>query len=199
MLKFIYCIDRNGLLGINEIDPSTGETSFRQPIHCEQDKKHFLTNTKGKTIILGGNTMRSLFDEGIGVLKDRHHIVLTRDPELVAKLREYDNVEMAHSPVMLKMKIADPNKEFVCIGGAKLFKILKNEVDTHIVTEFDTYSDIEASPGKHIVELIHTPIPGSCKSGWVNPRFTRIDCSKFESVDQHGNPIVGYFSEYAVN
>lgn len=205
MLSVIYCIDSNGVLGIEERD-ETGNLKFRQPINCKVDKRYFLQVTKNKTVIMGGNTARSLLDETNGLLPGRHHVVLTSNKELASKLQEiglsqqievtiFDNLDGLRHFIRSKS-----SEDLMLIGGANLFYQLEDLVERFYVTEFDVDEQYQPLENRTIEKLVTMPIIGSCKSGLVEFGFTRLDCKKFQDVDFiTGREIQGWFSEYASN
>lgn len=190
MLSAIYCCDRNGVIGYRD----TKTCKFFQSIDCPADKKYFAQTTKGKTVIMGGNTARGLIEEIGGLLPGRAHIVLTRDPALTAQLKqiaEYQSIPCTVITEIQGIQNLDgyPEECFV-IGGADLIAQLRDVISTYYVTEFDVADEFP----DHF-EPIKVEVIGSCKDGTVKPGFTRVECKKF--TDFAGDRVIqGYFGKY---
>lgn len=192
-ISAIYCVDKNGLLGLKD-------DHFYQPVDCPEDKKYFLQVTKGKSIVMGGNTARSLVYEVGGLLPNRTHIVLTKDEDLKLQLNYYAtvdpdlNIKMKYFSDIrsLRQYLQGQDDEMFVIGGANLIEQLEDIIETWYVTEFDVEVTFAEDQTPIYIEQI-----GSCKEGHVREGFERVECKKFAGVDNNmGEDIVGYFGVY---
>ncbi len=96
--------------------------------HIPPDLAFFRQNTIHKNIIMGSNTFFSLPN----LLKDRHHIVLSKNSKFndqrIEVYRNYDD---------LMKKIQTSNEEFYVIGGASIYKLFIDDVDTMLLTKIN--------------------------------------------------------------
>ena len=96
------------------------------------DLKFFKTATMGKTIIMG----RKTFDSLPGLLKGRHHIVLSKEnPNLPSE------VELYHDYESLMKRISIIDDEVFIIGGASIYKLFIDDVDKMLLTEIMAKED----------------------------------------------------------
>lgn len=191
----IYCVDKNGLLGFKD-------DHFFQSIDCPEDKKYFQQITKGKTIVMGGNTARSLVYEIGGLLPGRTHVVLTQDQEFRYELNfhatknpgQLVKVKYFGDIRSLKQYLTGQEEEVFVIGGASLIDQLSDVIEKYYVTEFDYECNLIDG-----CDPIYVPVIGSCKTGEVKEGFTRVECKKFEGDNlANGERIQGYFGIYTV-
>ena len=99
-LAIVAALSRNGVIGRGN----------RLPWHLPDDLKHFKRLTLGRPIVMGRRTFESL----PGLLPDRTHVVLTRDPAYVA-----EGAVVVHS---LDGAIAAADgDEVLVVGGAALY------------------------------------------------------------------------------
>lgn len=103
----ISAISQNGVIG-----KSNGEL----PWHVKEEFQHFKNTTVGFPVIMGRKTFQSLGKP----LKDRHHIVISRNKEFKT---EFDSVTVAPSIEIAFFKAARINTEkcFI-IGGGEIYK-----------------------------------------------------------------------------
>ena len=101
--------------------------------YLKEDLKFFKEQTMGKTIIMGRNTFESL----PGILKGRHHIVLTRN-----NLNLPNEVDIFHDYESLKEYIANIDEEMFVIGGASVYRLFLNDVDKMLLTEISAKDDM---------------------------------------------------------
>lgn len=101
--------------------------------YLKEDLKFFKEQTMGKTIIMGRNTFESL----PGILKGRHHIVLTRN-----NLKLPNEVDIFHDYESLKEHIANIDEEMFVIGGASVYSLFMNDVDKMLLTEIMAQDDM---------------------------------------------------------
>ena len=80
------------------------------------DLKRFREKTTGHTIIMGRKTFESLG----GILPDRMHIILSRNPDFNI---DSDYVKVVHSLLELQDYMEDEEEHFV-IGGAIIYNLL---------------------------------------------------------------------------
>ncbi|OPJ57807.1 dihydrofolate reductase [Clostridium oryzae] len=104
MLSIVVAIGKNRVIGKN------GGLIW----HISKDLKHFKEITMGKTIIMGRKTFESL----PGVLKNRKHIVLTKNKDYSIN---HDSVEIINDAQSI-LKYQDSAEEVFIIGGAEIYK-----------------------------------------------------------------------------
>lgn len=126
MKQMILAVGVNGELGV--------DNSLLWSI--PSDMKHFIENTRDKTVVMGRKTYQSIMRgrSDVPPLKGRRNIVLTRDNTFNPK-----GVEVVRS-------IEDLPEHYIVIGGAQVYELLMEKVDEIILTvvlesfpEADTY------------------------------------------------------------
>ena len=124
-LALIVAIGRDRVIG-----RSDGELGL--PWHISEDLKRFRRLTTGHAMIMGRVT-----HEAIGrALPKRRNIVLSRDPEYVAK----EGAEVADSLDEALSRVSDDSLPFV-IGGARLYAEAWKRCTVLHVTEVDRDAD----------------------------------------------------------
>ncbi|WP_411681684.1 dihydrofolate reductase [Clostridium thailandense] len=125
MLSFVVAVAKNNVIGIDN----------KMPWYLPNDLKKFkeVTTSKTKTMIMGRKTFESLPQ----ILKDRHHIVLTRDKNYKS---DDKRVTIINSQEQLEPYIKD-EKEYFVIGGEEIFSLLFPYASRMYLTEID--EDIE--------------------------------------------------------
>ena len=93
------------------------------------DLKRFKEKTTGHTIIMGRKTFESLG----GILPDRMHIILSRNPDFNI---DSDYVKVVHSLLELHPYMDDEEEHFV-IGGAIIYNLLMPYCKKMYVTQLD--------------------------------------------------------------
>ena len=93
------------------------------------DLKRFREKTTGHTIIMGRKTFESLG----GILPDRMHIILSRNPDFNI---DSDYVKVVHSLLELQPYMDDEEEHFV-IGGAIIYNLLMPYCKKMYVTQID--------------------------------------------------------------
>ena len=93
------------------------------------DLKRFKEKTTGHTIIMGRKTFESLG----GILPDRKHIILSRNPDFNI---DSDCVKVVHSLLELQEYMDDKDEHFV-IGGAIIYNLLMPYCKKMYVTQLD--------------------------------------------------------------
>lgn len=93
------------------------------------DLKRFKEKTIGHTIIMGRKTFESLG----GILPDRKHIILSRNPDFNI---DSDCVKVVHSLLELEEYMNDEEEHFV-IGGAIIYNLLMPYCKKMYVTQLD--------------------------------------------------------------
>ena len=93
------------------------------------DLKRFKEKTTGHTIIMGRKTFESLG----GILPDRMHIILSRNPDFNI---DSDYVKVVHSLLELQPYMDDEEEHFV-IGGAIIYNLLMPYCQKMYVTQID--------------------------------------------------------------
>ena len=93
------------------------------------DLKKFKEKTEGHIIIMGRKTFESLG----GILPDRKHIILSRNPDFNI---DSDCVKVVHSLLELQEYMDDEEEHFV-IGGAIIYNLLMPYCKKMYVTQLD--------------------------------------------------------------
>ena len=93
------------------------------------DLKRFKEKTTGHTMIMGRKTFESLG----GILPDRMHIILSRNPDFNI---DSDCVKVVHSLLELQEYMDDEEEHFV-IGGAIIYNLLMPYCKKMYVTQLD--------------------------------------------------------------
>lgn len=83
--------------------------------HISEDLKRFKRITTNKKMIMGRKTFQSL----PGILPNREHIIITRDPDFKV---DSDQVTIVHSLNSLIEKYEKSEEEVFVIGGAEIYK-----------------------------------------------------------------------------
>lgn len=102
--------------------------------HIPEDLKFFKEKTSGKTIIMGSNTFYSLPK----LLPNRHHIVLTLDD-----YKFPDEVEVYYDFNTLLKALDARDEEMFIIGGAAIYSLFIDYVDSMYITEIDKEYDAD--------------------------------------------------------
>lgn len=97
--------------------------------HIPDDLRRFKERTTGHTIIMGRKTFESLG----GILPDRMHIILSRNPDFNI---DSDYVKVVHSLLELQPYMDDEEEHFV-IGGAIIYNLLMPYCKKMYVTQLD--------------------------------------------------------------
>lgn len=97
--------------------------------HIPDDLKRFKERTTGHTIIMGRKTFESLG----GILPDRMHIILSRNPDFII---DSESVKVVHSLLELQPYMDDEEEHFV-IGGAIVYNLLMPYCKKMYVTQLD--------------------------------------------------------------
>ena len=123
-ISAILAVSENNVIGADN----------QLPWRLSNDLKWFKKNTLNKPMIMGRKTFQSL----PGMLKDRTHIVLTRDASFSA-----DNVLVAHD-VQTAIKLATTDakntsgKEIMIIGGGEIYRLFALQIDQYYLTRVHT-------------------------------------------------------------
>ena len=119
MLSIIVAVAKNNVIGKDN-----------QLIwHLPEDLKRFKRLTTNHTIIMGRKTFESLG----GILPDRMHIILSRNPDFNI---DSDYVKVVHSLLELQDYMEDEEEHFV-IGGAIIYNLLMPYCKKMYVTQLD--------------------------------------------------------------
>lgn len=199
MLSFVYCVDKNGVLGYSYDIPGTETEGFAQPIISKKDRSFFKDQVKDSIILMGGNTLRSLITEGANLPKTSKncYAVFTTDFELISFARnKWPTANISHlmNPEQLLLFVERNKDENVaCIGGQHLFEWLDDKADRHLVTEFD----VEANLLDKDVTWVYVFAPPMFTNGTENyPEWEMEILEKFDDIDQDGNAVSGHFVEF---
>lgn len=104
------------------------------------DMRHFVQHTRGKTVVMGSNTLLSL--PGGMPLKNRVNIVL--NPEGDERDAQAKGYILTHSvPELLKKVSEYPADDVYVVGGAMLYRTLLPYCDEAIVTKVRADGDAE--------------------------------------------------------
>lgn len=104
------------------------------------DMRHFVQHTRGKTVVMGSNTLLSL--PGGMPLKNRVNIVLNPEgDERDAQTKGY--ILMRSVPELLKKVSEYPADDVYVVGGAMLYRTLLPYCDEAIVTKVRADGDAE--------------------------------------------------------
>ena len=118
-MKLIAAVDKNWGIGRNN----------RLLVNIPEDMQLFRQETNGKVVIMGRKTFESLG----GILPDRMHIILSRNPDFNI---DSDYVKVVHSLLELQDYMEDEEEHFV-IGGAIIYNLLMPYCKKMYVTQLD--------------------------------------------------------------
>jgi len=125
----------SGILAVSENNVIGSENDI--PWRLSNDLKWFKKNTLNKPMIMGRKTFQSL----PGLLPNRTHIVLTRDPSFSA-----ENVVIAHT-VSEALTLAESDAtaksqdEIMIIGGGEIYKLFGDQIGRFYITRVHTSVD----------------------------------------------------------
>ena len=119
MLSIIVAKAKNNVIG------KDNQMLWKLP----DDLKRFKERTLGHTIIMGRKTFESLG----GILPERKHIILSRNPDFNI---DSDYVKVVHSLLELQDYINDEQEHFV-IGGAIIYNLLVPYCNKMYITQLD--------------------------------------------------------------
>jgi dihydrofolate reductase len=126
MIRAILHADKNWGIGKNN------SLMFSIPV----DMKFFRQTTSGKTVVMGGNTLRS-FPNG-KPLKNRTNIVLSRG-------QGSDECIFVHDLDALKAEMKKrENEDIYVIGGAQIYRALLPYCEEVLVTKVDAFGGADA-------------------------------------------------------
>ena len=117
-LGLIVAKSKNNVIGVDN----------QLPWHLPEDLKHFKQTTLGCPIIMGRNTWLSLGRP----LPGRRNLVISRTPGF-----QPEGAEIFQSLDDAIAACAGVDRAFI-IGGAQIYALAMNRVDTLIITEVDT-------------------------------------------------------------
>lgn len=121
-MKVILAVDENWGIGKDK----------QMLFHIKKDLKHFKDTTMGNIIIMGRYTYESIGQ----ALPGRENIVLTRNPDYVAK-----NVKIFNKPDDILNYVKKSNKEIFVIGGQEIVDIFLPYIDEAIITKIKAKKD----------------------------------------------------------
>lgn len=116
-MKLVAAVDRRWAIG------KDGD----QLVYLKEDLKRFRALTLGKCVILGRKTLCTF--PGGKPLKERHNIVLSRDPEFAA-----EGARVCHS---IEETLALASEDAVVIGGESIYRAFLPHCDTAYITKID--------------------------------------------------------------
>ena len=119
MIKAIVCVDKNWGIG------KDNDLLFSLPT----DMKFFRQTTLQKTVVMGGNTLRSF--PGGNPLKNRQNIVLSR-----TQVRD-DCIIVPTVDALKEVMKAHAGEDIYVIGGAQIYEMLLPYCEEILVTKVD--------------------------------------------------------------
>ena len=123
MISLIFAMDKNNLIGKNN----------DLPWYYPEDLKYFKEVTMNKTVVMGFNTFKSIFDRIGKPLPNRTNVVLSRNTNL-----KYDGVIFTND---LKTFLDGKEEEIFIIGGKQVYEATVALADrlyiTHINKEYE--------------------------------------------------------------
>lgn len=117
-VAMIAAVSRNGVIGKDNA----------LPWHIPEDLQYFKENTKGRAVIMGSNTYRSIGR----LLPGRKNVVLTRDSNL---LRQGSTFQSSLEGAVAEALTA--SNEVVIIGGGEIYRQFMPYANTLLLTEVD--------------------------------------------------------------
>ena len=127
-MKLIVAVDKNWGIGKNN----------GLLFDLKLDMKHFVEHTRGKVVVMGANTLRSL-PNGMP-LKNRTNIVLNPDGNIFDAI-EKGYILTTSLDELLEQINAQEDKEVYVIGGAMMYHTLLPYCDTAYITKVDSDGD----------------------------------------------------------
>ena len=124
-MKLIVAVDKNWGIGKNN----------GLLFDLKLDMKHFVEHTKGKVVVMGANTLRSL-PNGMP-LKNRTNIVLNPDGDIFDAI-DKGYILATSLEELLEQILAQKDNEVYVIGGAMMYHTLIPYCDTAYVTKVDS-------------------------------------------------------------
>ena len=124
-MKLIVAVDKNWGIGKNN----------GLLFDLKLDMKHFVEHTRGKVVVMGANTLRSL--PNCMPLKNRTNIVLNPDGDLFDAI-EKGYILTTSLDELLEQINAQEDKEVYVIGGAMMYHTLLPYCDTAYITKVDS-------------------------------------------------------------
>jgi len=106
MLSIIVAFDQKHGMGF----------AGKMPWHFSEDLKYFKKTTQGHTVLMG----RKTFDSISKALPNRHNIVATTQPQLLANK---PNIEIITSPNEFFLQYVETPEEIFVIGGAEIYRL----------------------------------------------------------------------------
>lgn len=117
MINMIVCKNNFDYIGKNN----------KMLYHIPKDLAFFKRKTVNHIIIMGRKTFESL----PGMLPNREHWVITRDPSF-NKVRSFNSIDDV-------LEAIDPNVDYYIIGGGEIYKQFMPYADCLYVTEVDDF------------------------------------------------------------
>ena len=145
IVAFVKTVNGQQAIGING----------KLPWHLPEDLQHFKQQTMGKAIYMGSNTFRSIveYSKGGKVLQGREIYVISGTVTNADALRrQYGVSENVHywTKSILDAEIeTKPNKEFLIVGGAKLYEAYPPDV----VIATEVFTKVEEADAFYPFEL----------------------------------------------
>ena len=124
-MKLIVAVDKNWGIGKNN----------GLLFDLKKDMKHFVDHTKGKVVVMGANTLRSL-PNGMP-LKNRTNIVLNPDGDIFDAI-DKGYILTTSLDELLEQIFAVKDNDVYVIGGAMMYHTLLPYCDTAYITKVDS-------------------------------------------------------------
>ena len=126
MISLIVAIGVNNIIGMdNDL-----------PWNYPEDLKYFKKVTKGKTVIMGLNTFKSITDRLGHPLPNRKNIVATLD-----KSFSYEGVELVEDFISFMKENLNTEEEIFIIGGKQIYSLCLDYVQKMYITHVNKYHD----------------------------------------------------------
>lgn len=121
MIAYIWAQDAHGIIGSNGT----------LPWHLPDDLQYFKEQTLGQIVVMGRKTFTGM---GSRPLPRRTNVVLTRQVDFDGG----DKVTVLHNKeAVLEFAKTRPDQDLLIIGGAEIFRLFADVVDTLYVTRLD--------------------------------------------------------------
>lgn len=135
-MNLIVAVDKNWGIGRNN----------DLLVHLPGDLQYYKEKTQGKCVVFGQRTLESL--PGGKPLPNRNHIVLSDDPNFEIPLRENMREDGEYRCILCNskaevMEAANEFDEVFICGGASIYELFLEDVDTLYVTWIDHSFDAD--------------------------------------------------------
>ena len=142
-MQFIVAMEKEtGAIGLN------GDMPW-QSKKIKEDLAFFKSKTLGKHIVMGNKTVQGLIRNNI-VLKDRHIVALTKNPENQNNNNDIQYCNLSDLIKLLhQLENHDHNNEIVICGGKELYDLMMNNLELRKYLTLGYVSLIEFKQDKY--------------------------------------------------